>query len=207
MSEMTSLWSILRGHGYLWHRTSLAALRSILSDHEITRNTGQFPSTFRQSDNSHGRHMGAVSLFDFDTASDAEFETHRIDYWHGDVFIRIRREALDPTKLLSHSWFNALPDETRHGRIYVPYLETLHVGPIPETAFDGLILAPVNAGEYLWYETTSDEAGLRELLDITTKRKADEERERAERHARGEYTLEELVEASTKVMSGRKPDV
>jgi hypothetical protein len=175
--EIPPLWSALRGHGYLWHRTSLTALRSILSDHEITPNTGQFPSTFRQSGNSHGRSMHAVSLFDFDTASERDVLDHRYDYCSGDVFIRIRREALDSTKLLSHSCFNALPDATRHERVYVPYLETLHIGPIPETAFDGLILAPINAGDYFWHETTSDEIGLRDLLEIAVKRKADEERE------------------------------
>ena len=80
----------------------------------------------------------------------------------------------------------------------IPYLEVLHTGSIPETAFEGFIFAAENAGGYCWHETTSDAAGLRDLFEIATKRKAKEERKRAERHARGEYTLAEMVEAASR---------
>jgi hypothetical protein len=72
-----------------------------------------------------------VSLFDFDTASEAEFETHRHDYWRGDVFIRIRRDALDPTMLnrAEDMWtdprLDTLSDEDKHKLVRIPYLEVL----------------------------------------------------------------------------------
>jgi hypothetical protein len=208
-----SLWSLLRGRGYFWHRTSSAVLGSILRDGEIVQNTGQFLPTYPQSEGSYARYIGAVSLFDFDTASEAEFETHRHDYWHGDVFIRIRRDALDPTMLnrAEDIWtdprLDTLSNEDKHKLVCIPYLEVLHTGSILETAFEGFIFAPENGGDYCWHETTSDAAGLRELLEIATKRKAEEERERAGRHARGEYTHAELVEASYNIKHGTVPPV
>jgi hypothetical protein len=170
--ERESLWSLLRGHGYLWHRTSLAALSGILTDQEIIPNTGQFPTTTGQSEVGYARRMGGVSLFDFDTASEQDFLDHRYDYCRGDVLIRIRRAALDSAKLLSPSRLRTLPDEIRVGGIYVPYIEALHIGPIPETAFDSFVLAPINGGEHLWYKTTPDAAGLNELLEISAELRA-----------------------------------
>jgi hypothetical protein len=102
--QKLSLWGLLRGRGHLWHRTSVAALDGILRDHEITPNEGQFETTTSQSKASYARRMSAVSLFDFDTASDEHFETHKYNYWCGDIFIRIRREALDPAKLRRDIW-------------------------------------------------------------------------------------------------------
>jgi hypothetical protein len=198
-----SVWGLLRGHGCLWHRTSLAALDGILRDHEITPNTGQFEATTTQSKASYARHMRAVSLFDFDTASAADFETHRTDYWRGDVFVRIRRDALASTKLRraedisTEPHLHTLSDEDKHKLVLIPYLEVLHIGPVPESAFDGFILISPSAD--FWHETTSDAAGLKELLEIAGKWNAAAERELSERHARGEFTLAELVEASYKM--------
>jgi hypothetical protein len=197
----------LRGHGHLWHRTSLPSLEDILRSGEIVPNTGQFPSTYTQSEHSYARYIGAVSLFDFDTASEAEFETRRYDYSRGDVFIRIRRDALDQKMLsraedkLTDPRLDTLSDKDKHKLVCIPYLEVLHIGSIPETAFEGFIFAPESGGDYCWHETTSDAAGLRDLLEIATKRTAKEERERAERHARGEYTLAEMVEAASRLRS------
>jgi hypothetical protein len=162
--QKLSLWGLLRGQGHLWHRTSVAALDGILRDQEITPNTRQFETTTSQSEASYARRMFAISLFDFDTASDEDFETHQYDYWRGDVFIRIRRDALDPAKLrrAEDIWAEEmLPDEDKHKLVRIPYLEVLHIGPVQDDVFDGLILLSPN-GDF-WHETTSDAAGLREL--------------------------------------------
>jgi hypothetical protein len=126
---------------------------------------------------------------------------------------RIRRDALDPTMLKRYEdqftdpRLHTLSTDDKHKLMCIPYLEVVHTDSVPEAAFQGFIFAPENGGNYCWHETTSDEAGLRELLEIATKRKADEERERTERHARGEYTHAELVEASYQSDAGGKSDV
>jgi hypothetical protein len=198
--QKLSLWGLLRGQGHLWHRTSVAALDGILRDHEITPNKGQFEITTPQSKASYACRVSAVSLFDFDTASDEDFETHQYDYWCGNVFIRIRRDALDPTKLrrAEDIWAEEmLSDEDKHKLVCIPCLEVLHIGAVQDNLFDGLILLSPN-GDF-WHETTSDTAGLTEISAMAATWNAQAEREKAERHARDEPTLLEMIEASQKL--------
>jgi hypothetical protein len=194
--QKLSLWGLLRGQGHLWHRTSIAALDGILRDHEITPNTGQFVATTSQSGASFARRMGAVSLFDFDAASEEDFMTHRCDYWCGNIFIRICRGALDPAKLrrAENIWAEeTLPDEDKHKLVLIPHLEVLHIGPVQDSVFDGLILLSPN--EDCWHETTSNPAGLSELSAMAARWNTQAERAKAERRAKGKYTLAEIVEA------------
>jgi hypothetical protein len=195
---MTDLWNVLRGHGHLWHRTSLASVSGILANHAILPNQGQFPNTFPQSENSSGRVIGAVSLFDFDSAPEAEFEIHRHDYWRGDVFIRIRREALVANNLIraTDMWndprLGDLAEDDKSRLVYVPYLEVLYTEAVPETAFAGFVFVPDGASNDGYYEATT----LDELRRIAKTRYAEIDREVAARHSRGEYTLAELIAES-----------
>lgn len=206
------LWARLRGHGHLWHRTSLPSLENILRDGEIVPNAGQLRPTYCQSKIGHAWHLGAVSLFDFDTANEEFIFEH---HWKWEtvligqlpsawVLIRIRREALDSSKLLLPTQvssgdhrLDALPDEIRRARMFIPTVEALHIGPISALTFSGFALAAFKELRgYLWQEVELASDAFRVLSEIAESWKVDHEREAAERHARGEYTLAEILSAA-----------
>ena len=56
-------------------------------------------------------------------------------------------------------------------------------------------------GGYLWQEVGPAPDALRILSKIKAEWNADDERRKAERHARGEYTLTEMVEAAPRLRS------
>jgi hypothetical protein len=188
----------------------LSALESIFRDGKIIPNIGHLPETHGQSKISYGRHLGAVSLFDFDTADEQYILEHELIWGTvltgrlpAGVLIRIRREALDRTRLLlpteipgGEYRLEILPDGIKRTRIIIPAVEALHIGPIPASAFSGSILTAKEDGEYLWQEVALDTNAFRVLSDISAKWNADHERRTAERHARGEHTWGEIVEAS-----------
>jgi hypothetical protein len=96
------LWTQLRGDEHLWHQTSLPALEVILRDQQIIPNTGQLPVTYPQSRNGYAWHLGAVSLFDFDT-SDEQRALEEIEIkWSKpvEVLIGVQRDVLERDKLL-----------------------------------------------------------------------------------------------------------
>jgi len=198
--EFGPLWARLRGEGHLWHRTSLAAVDAILRDGEIVPNLGQFPNTFGQSSVSYGRHLRAVSIFDFDTENEADALTHVCDFPLVGVLICIRRAALDRTKLLLPSQIargehpiDTLPDRIKGARMFVPAVEALYLGPIPTSAFGGYILAGDGSR---WHELEANEDVVPALSAIHAEWIADGERLAAARHARGDFTLDEIVRAS-----------
>jgi hypothetical protein len=211
--DFLPLWGLLRGHGHLWHRTSLPSLECILREGAIIPNTGQFATTFPQSKISYSRGLGAVSLFDFDTSDEPYIFDH---HWKWItvlaanlppvVLIRIRRHALDPAKLLlpadisrGDPRLDTLPDEVRRGQMVIPAVEALHIGSIPVSAFDGFILiAFKSGGGYHLHEVAERPDALRVLSDVGAQWTAARERLTEERHARGEYTLAEIIEASQK---------
>jgi hypothetical protein len=87
----------------------------------------------------------------------------------------------------------------------IPDVEALHIGPIPASAFSGFIFTALeDHGGYLWQEVGADADAFRALSEIYAKWNADCERRTAERHARGEYTLTEKIEASLKIEKGEK---
>jgi hypothetical protein len=211
--DFLPLWRLLRGHGNLWHRTSLPSLERILDEGIIIPNTGQFVTTYSQSKVSYSRHLGAVSLFDFDTSDEPYIFEHEwkwstvlTGYLPAGVLIRIRREVLDPTKLLLPSdisgddpRLSTLPDKIRRAQMVIPAVEALHIGSIPALAFDGFILTAFKSGGgYLLHEVAERVDAFRVLSNISAQWTADHERLIAERHARGEYTLAEMIEAKRK---------
>jgi hypothetical protein len=217
--EFLPLWARLRGHGHLWHGTSPESLDAILRDGQITPNIGQFPSTFPQSKVSYSRHMCAISLFDFDTENeslifDQEFKWGSVliaSLPATKALIRINREALDRTNLLvpieisqRDRRLDCLPDDVRKMQMYIPCVEALHIGPISTSAFAGLILLASENGKYRWEEVGAGLECFRALLAVNEEWVADYERRTAERHARGDYTFAEAVEASIRAAENNR---
>lgn len=206
---LSQLGTRLRGHGHLWHRTSLKSLEGILRAGAIVPNIGQLPETFPQSNGSYSRYLNGVSLFDFDTSNernifDSEWAWQSVLINNLSVLIRIRRDALDRAKLKlpseissSVECVNEPTGTNERVRMLIPAVEAIHIGPIPSSAFSGFILATFkNGGEILWHEAEHGSDPLVELSQIGAAWKAAHELRRAERKARGELDLAELVKAS-----------
>jgi hypothetical protein len=182
-----------------------------LRDGQIVPNRGQFEPTFPQSKGSYARHLSAVSLFDFDTADEPYIFEHEWKWGTvltsrlpAGVLIRIRREELDRGNLLlpteisqGDHRLDTLPDDIRRMRMVIPAVEALHIGPISIAAFSGFILSAFGErGAYLWHEVPSGGDALRVLSRIAAEWQAEHDLRTAERHARGEYTLADFVDAS-----------
>jgi len=205
------LWARLRGHGYVWHRTSLSALPGILRDGAIVPNHGQLPTTFSQSEGSYSRHLGAVSLFDFDTEVESRIFDQKwkwarvlIARLPGTVVIRIRRDMLDRTKLILPTEITCgdprlapLTDEIRQMRMVIPAVEALYMDRIPTDAFSGFMMTAFgDMGAYLFQEVDLSDNALHILSRISTEWITEHEKRVAERHARCEFTFAEIVEMS-----------
>jgi len=205
------IWERLRGRGLLWHRTSLLALEGILRDGEIKPNAGQLPNSYGQSKISYGQHLGAVSLFDFDTADEPHIFDHK---WKWDtvlfkplpdagVAIGVQRDALDRRNLLLPTEISngddrlaSLSEEIRKMRMCIPAVEALHLGPISVKTFNGFILLTTENGGYLWNEVPVNPDAYCILSAISTGWISDYERRTMQRHARGEYSLAGRLEAA-----------
>lgn len=139
-----------RLRGRLWHNTSLQALREIRSTGAIEPNRGQFPFTFPQTGNSYGFAKGYVSLFDFVTPTEEEcihfymkwagFFSHHKPYT---VAIDIAAHRL-PGRLVSNE---AARLEVGFKKVWIPWVEAWHDGPIPISAFNGYLLIPASRSE------------------------------------------------------------
>jgi hypothetical protein len=142
--------------------------------------------------------MQAVSLFDFDEA-DEEYVSQQL----GQVFtadlpivalISIRRDTLNQEKM-------HLPDASRDpALIYVRRIEVLHIGPIPASAFNGFIMATTSSEDVrLSPEVRPGSDAFSSLSQVSATWMAEYEQRKAERHARGEYDLAELIAISKKL--------
>jgi len=202
-AQHPELWARLRDPRWLWHSTSLDALKLILSDGAIHPNAGQLPNTFSQSKVSYARHLGAVSLFDFATEDEEQIFYHEWKWLsvlfrtfrESVVLIRIRSGVVEPTSLLRASdlraecdpRLGALPYNIRHARMWIPAVEALHIGPIACCAFDGFVLiANGDRDACLWHEATNRTDPVPELLAINAQWKAEREKAIEERFAAGD---------------------
>lgn len=211
-------WELFRGVDALWHKTTLTNLKGIISDRQITPNSGQFKPQFSQSRVSYSRHLGGVSLLDFDTMSEDDINEHENKYFGIDaipaqVFIKIIRSALEPYLLLLpndlmanvDARLHALPDAIRKARMRVPAIEAIHLGPVPTSAFAGFILAArADNGSRLWQEF--DVGALDVLHTTATTWAAEDARQKANRHLCGEYTLAERLERTRSQHSTLTPE-
>jgi hypothetical protein len=199
------LYATLRQPGFLWHSTPALNAIDIIRSGEITPNRGQFAETFPQSRVSWSRRLGGVSLFDCDGVSDEEFEVHHTDYKilasvPGRVLIKIERKALEPTNLITPRQFHASPPDPRLGGVpvgrhmRVPYLEAVHLGPVPARAFVGFCLTAYDDDRNFLSREFEPGPELSETMQAVIGSWTDEfTRRKAERHARGEIRLEEVL--------------
>lgn len=163
--DLERLWTELRATNDLWHTTTLTGLASIISDGVIKPNDGTNPSPRPSSHRSHARQLTAVSLFDFTQAEFINDVTQHFldDYFPERIFIRVKRDRLNPELLLT-------PDavmELGHDYLFVPYLEALYRGPIPTNCIGGFACFHfVASDEFLWAEVPFTDDPI-ELLGAT----------------------------------------
>lgn len=199
-------WRLLRGKGALWHRTSLTGLAGILQDGEIRPNTdGRFDCDYGQSDISYARHIGGVSLLDFDSETETRITEHADKYtligsMPPQVIIELACSSLEPSRLLLpavitegiDARLDALPLEIRKARMYVPAVEAIHIGPISTSAFRGFTLVARNdAGKRVW--KSFPVTAVAEMHAASTEWIEKSAADRAARHARGDFTIAELM--------------
>jgi hypothetical protein len=139
------LWPLLRPG--LWHSTPPKRYRTILDDGEIRPDGGQSGNVYKGS---LAVLIGAVSLFDFESASEedalgtyAKWCTH---LWPPDidsgltVWIRLKRDLLPGCLILAEECGEIA---MRKGKLYCPRVEACHLGPVPTAAFtDTLAVSP-----------------------------------------------------------------
>jgi hypothetical protein len=140
-----SLWPLLRPG--LWHSAPPARYRAILDDDEIRPDGGQSGNVYKGS---LAVSIGAVSLFDFESASEEDalgtFRRWRAHLWPPDidtrltVWIRLKRDLL-PGRLILAKEGGELA--MREGKNWYPRVEACHVGPVPADTFtDALAVSP-----------------------------------------------------------------
>jgi len=188
-------WFRVRGQGQLWHRTSISSLEAILRSGAIAPNTGCFKENSVQSDTCYSRHMQAVSLFDFDTSSEANVAEQawghlQIRGQHCSVLIGIRREALEPAKYQSPREASGGVYRLRESNVdrgealtLIPDIEAIYCGPIPTAAFTGLFLTD---GGGRFYEVPFGPYAVAVLLKKGAEWRDDDERLKSERHVHGQ---------------------
>ncbi|HEY4941009.1 MAG TPA: hypothetical protein VII56_06245 [Rhizomicrobium sp.] len=185
-------------------------MERIVQDRNIFPNSGQFGVTYPQSKNSYAFRLPAVAIFDFDPSQIKEFmqlssnwESVLLGKLPG-VVIGIDRELLDPGKLL-------LPREIANkderlsvlgitqGLTIIPSVEALYAGPIPVNTFTSYVLVgSKDAGGLRWHCEAPGSEGLRALLDCASAWQLEVDHQRAARHAKNDFTLAEIVDASFK---------
>jgi hypothetical protein len=198
-NPVESLLLMLRGQERFWHRTPLQSLEAILCHGAIVPNIGQFDCNSTQSESSYGRHMKAVSIFDFDSASE-DAVLHQacgnlfVPGLDAIVLIGIEREELDHAKLqLPHEVSNGLwklrLSGQASGLTHVPEIEALYVGELPSAAFSYYYLVS-QSGRF--FKVPSEANAITSLNEKYAEWRADDELSAAERRSRGEWSLAEV---------------
>lgn len=173
--NLSPIFPILRGHGSLWHRTSVCNLKSILESGAILPNDGRFPYTYPQSRSCYSFHLGAISIFDFDTRSEIEIYRHAwkwasflADQGTATVLIRLDRTKLEKDKLIlpgAHT-FSQMTRIKENGVSYIPTsipeVEAFYQSAIPVSAFHDYLLVKEKSG----YELSCIPFGPNSLLEI-----------------------------------------
>jgi hypothetical protein len=145
-----NLWPMLRPG--LWHSMSPTRYRGILDDGEIRPDGGQAGNVYKGSV---AVSIGAVSLFDFESASEEDalgtygkWCTHlwadidiRLTMW-----IRLKRDLL-PGRLILAKEVAELA--TRERKNYYPRVEACHLGPVPTDAFTDTVAVSLYGFERL----------------------------------------------------------
>lgn len=205
-AEHDAVLEILRLKGTVWHRTTVAALPSIMADGAIKPNAGLFPATFPQSKSSYATLLKAVALFDFENATDHAIDDRRyawepivFDHRPG-VLIEMDRSRLEEKSLLLASQITsndprteAIEERLKH--TIIPDVEALYLDDIPMETFNRfLVLDHSDDGVFRFqeFEVPAFEA----LMRLASTWHAENETLAAARHKVGQCTLAEVVERS-----------
>ncbi len=159
------LWPRLRPG--LWHSTRPARFCAILGDGEIRPDGGQNGNVYQGS---YAASIGAVSLFDFENASDYDaFGTYRnwvshlcVERTSVTVWIGLHRDRLPGRLILAEEGFELA---VRAKRNWYPRVEACHVGLVPAGAFAD-VLAVSTAKPYQFETLPSGEAALPRLREL-----------------------------------------
>ncbi len=159
-----NLWPMLRPG--LWHMTVPARFPAILAAGEIKPGGGKQGNVYQGS---FAKSVGAVSLFDFESASEEDalgtFRTWSAHVCSPDdrltVWIGLSRDRLLPGRLM-------LADKVGKcgvGKLFYPRVEACHLGPIPADAFTA-VLAVSTTRPFQYVELPVGEAALPCLLEL-----------------------------------------
>jgi hypothetical protein len=144
-ADLGALWPLLRRG--LWHSTPATRYRAILDDGEIRADGSQGGNVYKGS---LAVSIGAVSLFDFETASEEDalgtFRKWCTHLWPPDietrltVWIRLKRDLLPGCLILAKEVGELARREARN---HYPRVEACHLGPVPANAFtDTIAVSP-----------------------------------------------------------------
>lgn len=138
-------------HGRLWHTTHPDRFQAILTSGAIlpepeNPNPDRWRTVGGQDYCPYARKLGGVSLFDFDQfdpetygekypcSSWYEFVPYRED-WGSSVWIEIDREQVAPQVVSGSDLVARWNSERAYRNNFMPYIEAVHVGPLPRKAF------------------------------------------------------------------------
>jgi hypothetical protein len=178
--KLGSIFGELRGHGALWHRTSIDSLRAILASGGIKPNDGSRSYTYRDSQNSYGRLFGAVSLFDFDSEGEERILNEECkwgqfltDRGNLTVIIQLDRSLLSgdgrlklPAEITGTSGPRIQTDLGEGYSVVIPWVEAAYHGVIPTSAFRRYLIVKRDSG--LQYRSvTANEHALERMEELS----------------------------------------
>jgi hypothetical protein len=134
--------------GRLWHTThpdrfnAILASGAILPDPDIQN----WKALGGKDCCSYARKLGGVSLFDFDQFDPKSYEEEYrlstwwafvpyIEDWGCAVWIEIYREKVAPHLVSRSDLVERWTSDKAYRHNFMPYIEAVHIGPLPRTAF------------------------------------------------------------------------
>lgn len=125
----------------LFHCTSIEGLRGIERDGCIRYNDGAFQSSDPQSADGHGRRITAISLFDFESASESEIvDQESLWLYFLSHFDPITAVILLNSNLRENIILHAGAKSERDHPMYIPYVEAWFRDSISVGSIDGVLL-------------------------------------------------------------------
>lgn len=143
-------------HGRLWHTTPPDRFKRILGLGAIlpipeNPNPDGWKTMGGEPYRSYAHTLGAVSLFDFDRFDPESYEQRCpmsswyefVPYrkkWGSAVWIEIDRELAAPHFISGDDLVAKWKSDDAYGHSIMPYIEAVHLGPVPRAAFKGAFL-------------------------------------------------------------------
>ena len=158
-----NLWPMLRPG--LWHTTVPARFPAILADGKIRPDGGHHGNVYRGS---FAASIGAVSLFDFASASEND-ALGTLKKWSAHLYVQDARLTvwigLNRNRLPGRLILADEMGKRAVGKLWYPRIEACHVGSIPADAF-AAVLAVSTAKPYQCEALAINEAALPRLREL-----------------------------------------